>query len=291
MSAVEDVMPRFAPLHPSLVLYLLEGRRRQARKGVKFSPHTLLEQESGYAEAAWAALEQDVRALRPALFGMLDPLVRSHALSTAWFQQATSRAWLLEALTRSPLAFVSRNDADVTKLPGDAVTSATLTDWRKRGLLHYETRDRPAIHSVAPILLARAVDKRENRFLPATQAEPSHWLCFRQDAPGLSPRPCSLLPSEDVPASAILWTPWTGAVWDGGWMRINTSGAIRFAGVVQDAQQLRWRVSLPDIQLWDPVVAALNVPLADMDSEIIQLLGTLTLMRFAYRVFTDGGGK
>jgi len=72
------------------------------------------------------------------------------------------------------------------------------------------------------------------------------------------------------------------AVWDGGWMRINTNGAIRFAGVVQDAQQLRWRVSLPDIQLWDPVVAALNVPLADMDSEIIQLLATLTFMRFAY---------
>lgn len=290
-SALEAILPAFAPLSGRMVLALLEGRRRQSRRAVKLpADASPLEGETGYQEAEWQSLLEDLQAQRPAVFHLLDPLVQTKALSTDWLLQALSKNWLLQTLANKTARLHSQEEP--FPLPtGPLFSDSTLTTWRQRGIVLYEERNRPDYRSIAPLLLMRALDKRENKFLPpALTEEDRHWFCWRQDDPHVAPVPYQVplieeLPTTDLPQQTILWTPWAGAIWNRQWMKINSTGAIRFAHVTTQQQNTSWDITLEHIQQWDPAAASLNVPLTGMTSDILQRLADLTLLRFAYAIF------
>lgn len=296
-SAFEAILPAFAPLSGRMVLALLEGRRRQTRRIMKLPANaTNLEREKGYQEAEWQSLLRELQALRPAVFHLLDPLVQTKTLSTDWLLQALSKEWLLQTLANET-ARLHSHEEPFSHPSGNLFSDSTLTTWRQRGIVLYEERNKPDYRSVAPLLLMRALDKRENKFLPPTLTEEDrHWFCWRQDNPHLAPVPYRVpltkeFPTAGLPQQAILWTPWVGAIWNGHWMKINSTGAIRFAHITMQQENINWNITLEHIQLWDPAAASLNVPLSGMTSDILQKLGDLTLLRFAYVIFQQSSPK
>jgi len=256
------LLPAFAPLSRPMVIHLLLGKRRRSLVRAD-NPSSVLFQETGYTQDEWDALEQEVRIKRQEVEALMYPLVQSKALSTEWLRQTLN-------------IYAPGEKSEQISLP-------TLTVWRKRGLLIYEQRNRPEATSAAALLIARMIDVRERNWLPASiEVGEPRWWCWRQDDPQLDPTPCPLPLSERFPPGTLFWTPWVGAAWDSHWMRINSLGAIRWAGAVREDQQTWWTVSEQDMQHWDPKAAALNVPLLGMARHILQRIADLALMRLAF---------
>ncbi|MGH2496580.1 MAG: hypothetical protein ACRDIV_17920 [Ktedonobacteraceae bacterium] len=221
--------PLFAPLPVPMVLHLLRGPSK---------PHPAAEQQP----LTWRLLEQRVRATRQTAFVYMDPFVQGEHISSSWLMQAL-RANAPE------------------KIP---VGTQALSLWHERKLLRYSERGRPAPDNAAALLIARMVDKRERNWLPTNmrEDEPS-WWCWRQDGLDAPITACPVPLPPDLPATALLWTPWQGASWQRRpWLRVGSLGAIRWARateVVRGSQWI-WDLSLSDLEQWDPAVAALALP-------------------------------
>jgi len=191
-------------------------------------------------------------------------------------------SWLLKALT--------------THTPGKTpVQSSTLNLWHERGLFSYTERGYPEPDSAAAMLIARMVDRRERNWLPTimTQREP-RWWCWRQDRPDAPVVACPIPLPDDLPPSALLWTPWLGACWHIPWLQIGLLGAARFAGTQgpMSGEEWRWNLSLEDFHRWDPEMAAFALPpdasiaqpkeaffTRDISRDVFQLLVHVSLFR------------
>jgi hypothetical protein len=204
----------------------------------------------------------------------MNPLVRQNALSTSWLLQA-----LMAALPQKEEE-VTNEELDEAQ---EGISQSTLKEWKDRGLISYQERNRPDVHQAAVLLIARQVDQRVRNWLPTrmTPDEARSW-CWRQDTPHLAPVPCPLPFSDNLGKATLLMTTWPGRAWDPHWRQISSIGAARWAGVTE---QERWDVTLEDLRLWDPQVAALHVPLMGRVEDILQELADIALIRLAFIQF------
>jgi hypothetical protein len=96
------------------------------------------------------------------------------------------------------------------------------------------------------------VDDRERLFLPETLADPT-WRCYMQ-MPGSDVEEIESQHINQLPKSAILWTPWPGAAWLDEWLMVGDNeeylGAIRFASTLVRKGQVFWDIEPGDLALW-----------------------------------------
>ena len=204
----------------------------------------------------------------------MDPLVQRNALSTSWLVQA-----LMEAIPRKEEEVIDEGPDEVRK----GISQSTLKEWKDRGLISYQERNRPNVHQAAALLIARIIDQRARNWLPTrmTPDEARSW-CWRQDAPHLAPVPCPLPLPDNLGKATLLMTMWLGRAWDPHWQRINGIGAVRWAQVTKQDQQEYWNITLEDLSQWDPQVAALHMPRMEKAADIFQKLADIALMRLAF---------
>ncbi len=272
--SLESVLPVFAPLPGPIIEHLLLGKRRRSHQAIPPVLMSVLERETGYTQAEWDGLLQEVRVARQEVYRRMDPLVRRNALSTSW---------LLQALMEATPPGTDEGWAHKPLQTRETISQSTLKEWKDRGLIKYRGRNHPDVHHAAALLIARLIDQRVRNWLPTsmTPAEMRQW-CWRQDASHLAPVPCPLPLPEDLPRTSLVMSPWAGYAWDPHWVSINRVGAARWAGVTGKDQQQRWALTLEELRLWDPQVAALHVPVADMEADLLHQLADLALIRLAY---------
>ncbi len=272
--ALTSVLPLFAPLPGPVVEHLLLGKRRAHRNAPLPVLTSAFERETGYAQAEWNRLLQEVRVARQDVYMRMDSLVQRNALSTSWLLQA-----LMEA-------FPPKEGEVPDEELGEArqsISQSTLKEWKERGLISYQERNRPDAHQAAVLLITRMVDQRMRNWLPTsmTSDEGRSW-CWRQDAPHLAPVPCPLPIPNDFGKAALLMTTWLGRAWDPHWQRINGLGAARWTKVTKQNQQECWNITVEDLHYWDPQVAALHVPQMERTADIFQKLADIALIRLAF---------
>jgi len=291
-----------APLTRAYLRALLKARRQSFHRGIKPSLASPLEQETGYLDTEWRSLSAQVQSLRPAIFQVLDRLLKLDAqLDMTWLSNVLARPWLEQAIIS-----VSA-EQETQDLPGfeenTPVPESTLRGWRKRGLIVYDREGRLEKRCLPPLLLALLLDRRQNKFMYSysvkSDLDNEVW-CIVQKAPTLSdtPEPPSaaygsrLLPwpssrLQEVPASTIVIFEWAGAVWDQPLLRWNSRGAIGFVGAERlRSDQVRWQIGLQDMRAWDANIADLYVPLPGSDDDVLQWLANVILARRAYTQFT-----
>ncbi len=272
--ALISVLPLFAPLPGPIVEHLLLGKRRTQRKASLPTFTSPFERETGYTQAEWDGLLQEVRLARQDVYKLMAPLVQRNALSTSWFTQA-----LMKAMPRKEEEVMDEGFDEGR----EGVSQSTLKEWKDRGLISYPERNQPDAHQAAALLIARMIDRRVRNWLPTTMTpdEARSW-CWRQGAPALAPVPCPL-PLPDRPGQAtLLMTTWSGRVWDPYWQRINGIGAARWAEVTHQDQQACRNMTLEDLRQWDPQVAALHLPLMEKSVPMMQILADIALIRLAF---------
>jgi hypothetical protein len=220
--------PLFAPLPLPMILHLGRGpsRTHPAASDQPFS---------------WRVLEQHIRSSRNSAYVVMHPFVANRQLTTSW---------LLKTLT--------------INTPGKTpVPPSTLNLWHERGIFTYQERGQPDPDGAAAMLIARMTDPRERNWLPViiTRQEP-RWWCWRQDSPTAPILACPIPLPDDVPAAALLWTPWPGASWHNPWLQVGTLGAIRFAGTrgLLSGNEWSWSLSMEEFRQWDPEMAAFALP-------------------------------
>ena len=174
----------------------------------------------------------------------------------------------------------------------------TLSDWHTRHLLRYRAWGYPDFQSAAAVLLMRMLCPQPRGWLPSMMAEQEpQWWCWRQDGPDQPRTLCPYPLPDDVPDAALLWTPWSGAAWDGEWIPIGTQGAIRW-GTVTPGNSKRWRMSLQQLSCWDAEVIALHKPFPpsgyggkEAEEQFVHVLATAALYRLAQRRLPPLSGK
>jgi hypothetical protein len=172
----------------------------------------------------------------------MDPFVQANRLSSSWLMQA------LKANTPE-------------KIP---VGTQTLALWHDRGIFRYQGRGRPDIDNAAALLIARMLDRRERNWKPSSmeESEPA-WWCWRQDRPEAPIVACPVPLPADLPATALLWTPWLGSAWQNRhWLKVGDLGAIRWAHTQELIRGGRWiwALSHDTLAAWCPQVAAMALP-------------------------------
>ena len=231
--------------------------------------------------ATMPLLEQYVRLYRTSVYTYMEPFVMSeqkqrqtHA-SIRRAPMTIDTGWLISSLALNP----------VSKRP---IPLPTLSDWHKRGLLRYRSWGFPDFHSAAALLLMRMLNPRPRGWLPSNMSvqEPD-WWCWRQDAPEQPTLPCPYPLPPEVPDSALLWTPWSGAAWDDDWVQLGNKGAIRWKGVKQRSEKC-WALSHEDLARWDPAVLSLYQPLillgyggSRVNEQFMHVVATAALYRLA----------
>lgn len=273
--ALISILPLFAPLPSPVVQHLLLGKRRSHRRAV---PPLLLndfERETGYTQAEWNQLLQEVFIARQTVYAQMAPLIPGNALSTPWLLRS------LKAATPRKNSEDSSADEERNEIP-EEISQSTLDEWKDRGLISYKGRNRPDTHEAAALLIARLVDKRIRNWLPTsmTPVERQAW-CWQQDTPESMPVSCPLPLPADLPHATLFTSIWEGQAWDSCWRQISGIGAARWFGVREKNGQELWNLTLEDIQLWDPQSATLDIFSASMSSGILHELANVALIRLA----------
>lgn len=251
----QSLYPLYAPLPVPMIQHLLLRLKR--RKHVS-DPQL------------WDMLLEEVVEKRQAVYYYMDPYVLLESQERRLLALTTK--WLLASLSSySP--------------DQKPVARPTLSHWARTGRVRFEREGHPTPDSAAALLIARMVDVGERNFLPESihENEPA-WWCHAESVPPEKrnfSHPISQL--AELPPATVLWTHWAGAAWDPDWIHIQDNkgysvGAIRFAGIVVQGNVRKWDVTLDDIRLWAPHIAALAL---DRDEEVLQLLATLTLRHLA----------
>ena len=257
--------PLMAPLSKPMILHLAHQEK------LPFPSLTLnLDEQLSFAtehfSILWSHLARQVGEKREAVYTLMSPVVQGHLLSTEW---------IIETLT----TYTPKKQ----EKKGRLLTAQTISRWRDQGLLHYEHKNQPDADSTAALLTARMIDTRERGWLPTAVAEhePS-WWCWRQDSPSHPVIPCPVPLPDDLPRSALLWTNWRGAAWRKEWLPLGTLGAARWAGTMQNQDNVVWSLTEKDLESWDPEIAPLGENVLDTAAIVTRhTLATLALLRLA----------
>jgi len=188
-----------------------------------------LEQARQHLEQARQHLEQAFQEARAATDTDLTPLVQSGRLT-------------MQALRRQ-----------IETGSGHRLADSTLRAWVGRGLLVKAAIGKPAPSSAAAILIMRRLmpQTMQRDWLPAELApDEPRWWCWRQDAPDQARLPCPVPLPDDLPASALLWTPWSGAAWSSDWQAV-AGGAVRWGGEPTLGDLARWGADLTAVPAAD----------------------------------------
>ncbi len=266
--------PLFAPLPIPMVEHLWLRMRRIV---------TLSHGDGPDVQAvALAHLQEAVAHARTAIYTYMHPyVVARHMPAEASATNGQGRAmrysttWFLRTL-----AVHSPNK--------EPIPSQTLSLWHKRGLFRYQDYAIPDLDSAAALLIARLTDKRKRNWLPSLLLpEEPYWWCWRQDTPETAPVPCPIPLSEDIPPSALLWTPWTGASWNHDWLRLDQHmGAVRWAGIQQREDGRYWQVTKADLERWDPEIAS-YLPASPAYEQLVQNAAEFVLRRLSLARFSS----
>ncbi len=170
----------------------------------------------------------------------------------------------------------------------EPIPSQTLSLWHKRGLFRYQEYALPDLDAAAALLIARMTDTRKRNWLPSLLlSDEPYWWCWRQDTPEMTPVPCPIPLPADVPSSALLWTPWTGASWSRCWLRLDQHvGAVRWAGVREKEDGSYWDVTKADLERWDPEIAC-HLPSSPEYEQLFQNAADLILRRLSLTRFSS----
>lgn len=255
----ESLAPLFAPLPIPIAEHLVLRLERKQHLSTEKARDLLL---------------REVQQARFAVVLYMNPYVRNISHEAIEPALRFSTSWLLQTLSLHS--------------PGKkALLPQTLSTWHGRGLLRYREYGLPDFDSAAALFIARIIDRGERNFLPSriNEEEPL-WWCWRQDDPGSSPVACPIsfpadVPPVDVPPSALLWTPWTGAAWYPAWKQVGyAEGAVRFAGF----QSRHWMLTPAQIGHWQPELAPFlqTLPREEvLRQDLLNTLADLALLRLA----------
>jgi hypothetical protein len=217
-----------------------------------------IQQQTVIASKAWKKFQKEITEKRWIAFLYMNSFVQENLAGSAkGSPDRYSTAWFLRTLT--------------AETPGKRpVVRGNLTLWTERGLYRSSEHGLPDRNRASALYVARMIDKKRLRgWLPSEMdfREPD-WWCWRQDSPSSPIVPCPIPFPEDLPAGALLWTPWSGASWDPTWLLTDVRrGSIRFASTIRSRidGRPRWNVSEPDLLAWCPSLAPLAVDLHDPD--------------------------
>ncbi len=240
--------PLFAPLPAPMIAHLQIRLERMKRATHATSLRVLL---------------QLVREKRVTAYFYMDPFVRTR-INGGPASASFSTGWLLRTL----------GSLSSDKKP---VSQKTLSYWRGKGLVRFQSHGLPDYASAAALYIARMIDNdAERNFLPTSMTqEEQDWWCFTQAAPHAPVVPWRASHLNELPASTLCWTPWTGAVWEPGWIRRSDQRlAMRWARLAP--RSARASISPDELAGWDPACAPLLVP---GDPDILQASAQLVLHR------------
>lgn len=252
-------LPQLAPLPLPMAEHLLEYQNRLYRISppLRLSPEEALEQFTQEYETTWNSVEQQIKSSRCKVYELIECEKKTISGER---QLSTESILKMLATTKG------------------TVTTQTLSRWRENGLLRYQRWNEPDSDSIAALLISSMIDGRQRGWLPPgiNQDEP-YWWCWRQDQPDAPVESCSIPFPDDLPPSALLWTPWCGAAWSPTWLKVGKIGAIRWAGThIQDGKLL-WAVNQEDLQHWVPEIMSLGSGL-DVTPEILHILANVALL-------------
>lgn len=308
-SAVDLLMPSFAPLPPELVLHLLNNRRRDtilkksklSPASVAFTPTTPLEEESHFKQEEWESLLRDIKPIRQRVFGEMDAALREGKLTTPWISQR-----LLEATPRHEGA----PPGGRTGIPG-----STLKMWKERGLAAFGGRNNPDPDVFAALWIARLADPtRLRNWLPGRIARvvdrsldlqsvqetgmaletltSRTWLvCWRWDpppekgGPPSAPQTCPIPLPAGLARETVLASPWQGLMWRPYWRRrVNSLGVARWYGADKEG----WAITLGGLSRWFHRIDELAVPNMERSApDVFQELADICLNRLAYTLLSQ----
>lgn len=173
------------------------------------------------------------------------------------------------------------------------MSEGAFTDWVNRGLIEMDSYAKPKPLSAQSIILASMIDPRQRGFLPKVVTPGDTWQCYIQRHPDAEVEAWPVGQINELPASALCWTPMRAAYWEPEWRLIGDTdhflGCMRFAGVTKDRGQIVYDVSIEDIQRWDAHVAALYLPLPDNTLAPIQHLCLVLFDRLVHSRLGEEG--
>jgi hypothetical protein len=242
MTIPQALYPVFAPLPVPFIEHIVKH----------------FQEQTPLASQAWGAFEEEIREKRWSAFSYMHPFIQLHLAGSAkGSKDRYSTAWFLQTL--------SAHTPD--KKP---VVKQTLSLWTERGIYRSREHGLPDFDNAAALLIARMIDKSRLRGWQPRLMD-SHepdWWCWMQPTPEDAPVPCPVPLPQDLPAGALLWTPWSGAAWDPAWLLIEARrGAIRFASTIRSRVdgRRRWNIAEEDLLQWYPRLAPLAIDLHDPD--------------------------
>ncbi|HEU4322166.1 MAG TPA: hypothetical protein VFS21_03370 [Roseiflexaceae bacterium] len=212
--------PRVAPLSPALLDHVVQLRTPRSP-----TPSRLTEEARQRAARDVSAAQEGIRkqvvaevpALREAVMRQLE-------------EEGQGRGGI------SPMSFLRLVYGE-----GSANQRALIADWQTAGLLGERQPGEPIApeRAAAILIVRRLLADRRRGWLPQSVPPVPAWWCWRQDGPDQPWQLCPVPLPADLPAGALLWTPWTGASWSGLWTRLD-EGAGRWAGQPTVADLARW---------------------------------------------------
>ncbi len=206
------------------------------------------------ASKAWDAFKEEIREKRWSVFSYMHPFVLLHLAGSAkGSKERFSTAWFLQTLSAHTPA----------RKP---VAKQNLSLWAERGIYRSREHGLPDFDNAAALLIARMVNKSRLRGWqpPFMDSHEPDWWCWMQLTPDDAPVPCPVPLPQDLPPAALLWTPWSGAAWNSGWLLIEPRrGAIRFASTTRSRVDGRplWNIAEADLLQWFPALAPLTIDL------------------------------
>jgi len=262
---LECLLPDFAPLSFPFVQHLLTT--------LNLTPHELRRQVRSSRQSIFTFMEPFVQVQVEQRY----PVNRSEGKSDPGGEDfGITTGWLMKAITA--------NSPGKRRIP-----LQTISAWHKRGLLRYRQWGLPDFSSAAALLIMRILHSHARGWLPSTvDAQEPCWWCWRQDAPNTPVVPCPYPLPDDLPASALLWTPWPGAAWEPDWVSVGAWGAIRWADFPESGKG-RAPFTRDMLARWDSTLAALYEPLPPffglsderVNTTVLTSLATLALVRLA----------
>lgn len=261
-------LPDFAPLPSPFVQHLLDT--------LKLTPEELQRQVRSFRQSISTYMEPYVRIQIEQRYpanqakGKLDPSQEDLGITTGWLMKA-----------------ITANSPGKRRIP-----LQTISSWHKRGLLRYRQWGLPDFSSAAALLIMRMLHYYVRGWLPSTMdAQEPHWWCWRQDSPDAPVIRCPYPLPDNLPASTLLWTPWSGAAWEPAWVSVGAWGAMRWTGFPGRATG-RATFTRDMLAQWDTELAALYEPIPipsffgssdqRVNSAMLHSLATAALLRLAH---------